>query len=568
MGRGHHSLRHMISRFFLFLALLALPFQSALAAGGMVSAADPRAAEAGRHILKEGGSATDAAIAMLLVLSIVEPQSSGIGGGGFLVHHDARTNMVSTIDGRETAPAAATPRRFLNADGSKKGFRDAVAGGLSVGVPSNVRLMELAHRKWGRLKWEKLFKPAIELADNGFVISPALFERLQQMKVVLRDFPEIRSLYYGADGEPKPVGTRIKNPELARLLNNMAKYGATGFYQGWAARGIVDAVANAPRNPAKLTEADLIAYRAKERAAVCGSYRGYRICGMGPPSAGGIAIVQMLGMIERFDMKALGKDDPRAWHLIAEAMRLAYADRDTYIADPDFVDVPVHALIDRDYIAARSALIRIDWTMAKAPPGTPPGAKPWRYAPATEVPSTTSFTAADGNGNVVAVTSTIEGPFGSYLMANGFHLNNELTDFSFVPDRGGLPVANRVMPGKRPRSAMSPTIVYAPDGKPVLALGSAGGPRIIMHVMKTLVGVLDWGLPVDQAIALPNIFLSGDAILVEKGTSLDSMRDRLTELGHNVAAAQLGSKVNAVEWRAGGWRGGADPRSEGVAIAE
>lgn len=555
-------------RLLLVLSLLALPFQAALAEGGMVSAADPRAAEAGREMLREGGSAVDAALAMMLALTVVEPQSSGIGGGGFLVRHDARNGGVTTIDGREVAPAAATANRFLNADGSRMGFRDAVAGGLSVGVPGNVRLMEMAHGRWGRLKWSRLFKPAIKLAHDGFKITPALHKRLEQMKVALRDFPAIRAHYYDASGAPKPVGARIKNPELARLLKHVAKHGAPGFYQGWPARRLSSAVATAPRNPSQLTEADLIAYRAEERPAVCGSYRGYRVCGMGPPSAGGIAIVQMLGMLERFDLKALGPNDPRSWHLIAEAMRLAYADRDTYIADPGFVPVPVAGLIDPGYIRERSALISIDSVMAKALPGKPPGAGAWRYAPAAEVPSTTSFAAGDGAGNLVAVTSTIEGPFGSFLMANGFHLNNELTDFSFVPERGGLPVANRVEPGKRPRSAMSPTIVQGPDGKAMLALGSAGGPRIIMHVMKTLVGVLDWGLPVDQAIALPNVFLSGNAILVEKGTSLDAMRDQLTARGHIVTPAELGSKVNAVERRDGAWKGGADPRSEGVALAE
>lgn len=558
----------MIARILLCLALIALPVRPALAVGGMVSAADPRAAAAGREMLKEGGSAADAAIAMMLALTIVEPQSSGIGGGGFLVHHDARTGGIATIDGRETAPAAARPDRFLNPDGSKMAFDDAVAGGLSVGVPGNVRLMEMAHARWGRLKWSRLFRPAIELAESGYQISPALFARLQQMKAKLQPFPEIRRLYYDSAGEPRPVGARIKNPELARLLKRIAKDGAASFYQGAAARGIVDAVARAPNHPSTLDEADLVAYRARVRAAVCGTYRGYRVCGMGPPSAGAIAITQMLGMLERFDLKGLGPNDPRAWHLIAEAMRLAYADRDTYIADPDFAAVPVAGLVDPGYIAGRSRLIRIDATMAKAPPGVPPGAKAWRYAPSGEVPATTSFVAADGTGDVVAVTSTIEGPFGSYLMANGFHLNNELTDFSFVADKGGLPVANRVEPGKRPRSAMSPTIVYGPDGKVVLALGSAGGPRIIMHVLKTLIGVIDWGLPVGQATALPNIFFSGNAILVEKGTGLDAMRDSLTALGHAVSPAELPSKVNAIERMGDRWTGGADPRSEGVALAE
>lgn len=559
----------MIRRWVLALLLLMVPAPAALAAGGLVSAADPRAAEAGREMLREGGSAVDAALAMMLALTVVEPQSSGIGGGGFMVVHDAATGKVTTIDGRETAPSAAVPERFLDASGAPLPFIQAVPGGLSVGVPGNVRLMEIAHRKWGRLEWEKLFKPAINLAEDGFEISPQLYGRLQLMKVALRNFPEISALYLDANGEPRPVGGRIKNHALGQVFRRIAKFGATGFYQGWPAQAIERAVANAPRNPSRLTGADLIAYRAKERPAVCGRYRGYRVCGMGPPSSGGIAIIQMLGMLERFDLKALGKDDPRAWHLIAEAMRLAYADRDTYVADPDFVQVPVKGLIDPAYLKARSVLIRVDATLPEALPGNPGGTGNWRYAPAAEVPSTTHFVAMDGSGGIVSMTSTIEGPFGSALMASGMHLNNELTDFSFLPQRNGLPVANRVEPGKRPRSSMSPTIVYGPDGKVAMALGSAGGPRIIMHVLKTLVGVIDWGLPIDQAIALPNIFYRGNALLVERGTPLDAMRDRLTALGHVVVAADLPSKVNAIEHEAQtGWRGAADPRSEGVALTE
>jgi len=558
----------MIARLFLIFALLSLPLHAARAAGGMIVAADPRAAEAGREMLRDGGSATDAMIAMALALTIVEPQSSGIGGGGFMVHHDAATGVVSTVDGRETAPAAARPDRFLAPDGKRLSFPDAVAGGLSVGVPGNVRLMELAHQKWGRLKWEKLFKPAIDLADNGFIVSPALFERLQQMKPYLDTAPDIRKLYYDTAGNPLPVGSRIKNPALARVLKHIAKRGASSFYQGWPAQSMVEAVANAPRHPSALTETDLLAYRAKERPAVCGNYRGYRVCGMGPPSSGGIAVLQMLGMLERFDLKALGPNDPRSWHLIAEAMRLAYADRDTYVADPGFVPVPIKGMIDPAYLAGRSGLIRIDATIPVVRPGTPAGGQQWRYAPAPEIPSTTHFVAMDDKGDVASMTSTIEGPFGSHLMASGFHLNNELTDFSFDPNRAGLPIANRVEPGKRPRSSMAPTIIYGPDGKFFMALGSAGGPRIIMHVLKTIIGTIDWGLAPRDAAGLPNIFFSGNAILVEQGTSLDAMKDRLAALGHIVAAADLPSKITVIESHDGQLVGAADPRSEGVALKQ
>lgn len=551
----------------LMLAILALLIAApALAAGGVVSAADPRAAEAGREILRAGGSATDAAIAMMLALTVVEPQSSGIGGGGFLIH--SGPEGATTIDGRETAPASARPDRFLTPDGKKMAFMDAVPGGISIGIPGNIRLAEAAHRRWGRLPWKRLFVPAIRLAAQGYRISPALADRLTLTAKVMAGFPAARALYFGRDGNPLPAGTVIRNPALAKVFQTIAARGAAGFYSGPVSAAITTAVAGAPRNQAKLDARDLADYRVKERAALCGAYRGYRICSMGPPSSGGVAILQMLGMLERFDLPAMGPDDPRSWHLIAEAMRLAYADRGTYLGDPDFVPVPVKGLIDPGYLAGRSALIRTDATMPRALPGTPPGAESWSYAKSGEVPSTTNFAAVDGRGEAVSWTSTIESSFGSFVIASGFFLNNELTDFSFLPEAAGKPIANRLEPGKRPMSAMSPTLVYAPDGRLMLALGSAGGPRIIMHVLKTLIGALDWHKPIGEAIALPNIYLSGDAILVEQGTPLEAMVPALTRLGQTVSAAKLTSKVNAIERTTGGWQGGADPRSEGVALAE
>ena len=551
----------------LMLAILALLLAApAWAAGGIVSAADPRAAEAGRDILRAGGSATDAAIAMMLALNVVEPQSSGIGGGGFLIH--AGSDGATTRDGRETAPASARPDRFLAPDGQKMAFMDAVPGGISIGIPGNIRLAEMAHKRWGRLPWKRLFAPAIRLAAQGYRISPALADRLQLTAKVMTGFPAARALYFGKDGNPLPAGTVIRNPALAKAFRAIAIRGAAGFYSGPVAGAITAAVGSAPRHPARLDAADLAGYKAKERAPVCGAYRGYRICSMGPPSSGGIAILQMLGMLGRFDLAGMGPDDPRSWHLIAEAMRLAYADRNTYLGDPAFVPVPVTGLLDPGYIASRSALIRIDATMPHAAPGTPPGAETWAYAKSGEVPSTTNFAAVDGRGEAVSWTSTVESSFGSFVMANGFFLNNELTDFSFLPDAAGKPIANRLEPGKRPMSAMSPTLVYGPDGTLVAALGSAGGPRIIMHVLKTLIGMIDWKKPIGEAIALPNIFLSGDAILLEEDTPLAAMAPALTKLGQTVSTAKLTSKVNGIERDATGWHGGADPRSEGVALAE
>lgn len=557
----------MIRRFFLILFALTLLPAAAFAEGGVVSAADPRGAEAGREMLRAGGSATDAAMAMMLALTVVEPQSSGIGGGGFLVHHDAGSGIVATIDGRETAPAAARPDRFLGPDGKPLPFIQAAASGLSVGTPGNIRLMALAHRRWGRLPWARLFDPAIRLAEQGYALSRSSARTLGFVAKVDRDFPALRSLYWEQDA-PKPAGALIRNPDLAATLRRLAAEGPDAFYHGAIAEQIVDAIARAPRNPGDLSIADLAAYRAKERPAVCGRYRGYRICGMGPPSSGATTILQILGMLERFDMKRLGKDSRAAWHLIGQAMRLAYADREKYLGDRDFVPVPVAGLIDPAYLAARSRLISDAKSLARYEAGTPPGAQARTAAVSGEVPATTHFVAVDGEGNIASMTSTVEGPFGSQLIAAGMVLNNELTDFTFAPEKDGAPVANRVEGGKRPLSSMSPTIVYDADGKPMLAIGSAGGKRIIMHVAKALIGFIDWGLPAAEAIALPNIYFSNDGLLVERGTALEAMKPALERLGGIVTPADLSSKLNAAERTPQGWRGVADARSEGVALAE
>jgi gamma-glutamyltranspeptidase / glutathione hydrolase len=540
---------------------------SAHASGGVVSAADPRASEAGREILRAGGSAADAQMAMMLVLTVVEPQSSGIGGGGFFLYHSAKTGTTETIDGRETAPSATLPTRFMGADGKPLPFIQAFPGGISVGVPGNIALMAKVHAKWGKLPWAKLFDPAIRVSETGFQVTPALATRLNQLKKIWVDFPEAQAIYW-QDGRPKAVGETIKNPALAALLRTVAKGGAKAFYSGDNAKAIISATAASARNKAVVTARDIASYRAKDRPAVCTTYRVYKLCGMGPPSSGATTVFQILGMLERFDMKAMGKDDPKAWHAIAEAMMLAYADREKYLGDADFVSVPVAGLLDKGYMAKRSALISLETSLPKYAAGDPPGAAKRTAAISSEVAGTTHFVAVDGTGNVSSMTSTIEGPFGSQLIANGYFLNNELTDFTFAPEKDGAPVANRPQAGKRPLSSMSPTIVYGPDGKVILAIGSAGGKRIIMHVTKSLIGALDFGLSVQDAIALPNIYFGGDAVLIEAGTSLDAMRDRLAALGRTVVSSDLGSKLNAVERTPTGWRGAADPRSEGVALEE
>jgi len=551
-------------RFILGLLAFLSPLP-ALGAGGVVSSADPRATAAGQEILRDGGSAADAAMAMMLALTVVEPQSSGIGGGGFIVYHDARRDEIATIDGREKAPASASSALFMR-DGKPMGYMAAFPGGISTGVPGNIRLMARTHARWGKLPWARLFDPAIRLAE-GFEINATLAGSLARLAPVWKDFPEAQALYW-QDGKPKPAGTIQRNPALAALLRTVAAQGPDAFYSGKHGQAIVDAVAKTTRNPTALTLDDLAAYRAVDRDAVCAPYRKFRVCGMGPPSSGATTVLQMLGMIERFDMKRLGKDSPQAWHLIAEAMQLAYADREAWLGDPDFVSVPVKGLLDRGYLKARSALIARDTALPSYTAGTPPGAAARTPGVSGEVEGTTHFVAVDGAGNVASMTSTIEGPFGSQLVANGFFLNNELTDFTFMPVKDGAAVANAPAAGKRPLSSMSPTIVYDRKGRVVFAVGSAGGKRIIMHVMKALVGYMDWGLSAQDAIALPNLYFGGQALLVERGTRLDAMRVDLARFGQTVVSSDLGSKLNAIERTPRGWRGAADPRGPGNALSE
>ena len=538
-------------------------------AKGMVSAADPRAAEAGAEMLRAGGSATDAALATLLALTVVEPQSSGIGGGGFLVLDDGKGG-IETIDGRETAPTAATPRWF-EVNGKVLTVPQAIPGGLSVGVPGNVRLMEMAHRNHGKLAWKTLFGPAIRLARDGFQMTPRLRQALDRSRGTAALTTEGQALYYGSDGEPLPVGATIRNPALTAFLDRLASEGPAAFYAGDNAARIATAVATAPRNPAPMTRADIAAYRAKARPPVCFAYRTYRICGMGPPSSGATTVGGILGLLERFDMTALGKDSPVAWHLIAEAERLTYADRDRYLADADFIEVPIAGLLAPDYIAARSRLIAPVRAMATAAPGRPPGAPLARADTLNvDVPSTSHFVTVDSSGATVTMTSTIESAFGSGLMANGYYLNNELTDFSLAPERDGKPVANRVEAGKRPLSSMSPTLVYGQDGALRLAIGAAGGKTIPAQVAKAIIGVIDWKLSARDAIALPLLFApGGNAIYVEKGSSLEAMIPALVALGHeDVTPRAMPLKANAIEVVGGILAGAADPRSEGLAVSQ
>lgn len=533
---------------------------------GVVSSADPRAAEAGAEILRKGGSAADAAMAMMLALTVVEPQSSGIGGGGFLVYQNGDGGKLSTVNGREMAPAGAMPDRFMGADGKPLPFIDAFPGGKSVGIPGNMRLMALTHKKWGKLPWKDIFAPAIKLAEQGYEVNATQANALAQIAPLWDKFPEAQAIYW-RDGKPVPKGTWIKNPALAKTLKALAAKGEKAFYTGAIAKQIVTATTKTKVAPSEMTLADVAAYKAKEQGAVCAPYRVYVVCGMAPPSSGATTVLQILGMLERFDMGALGKDNPESWHLIHQAMRLAYADRDKYLGDSDFVKVPVQGLLDRNYVAERSALINPEKALNKYDAGNPPGALARTAGDPGEIAGTTHFVAIDKKGNIATMTSTIEGPFGSQLIAGGFFLNNELTDFTFTPEKDGAPVANRVEGKKRPLSSMSPTIVYNAKGEPVLALGSAGGRRIIMHVAKTLIGVLDFGLPLDQAIALPNIFFTPDnSVLIELSHAPAGMKEKLSAFGAPAADLDFPSKVNGIQRTEKGWVGAADPRSPGIAI--
>jgi gamma-glutamyltranspeptidase/glutathione hydrolase len=518
-------------------------------------------------MLRAGGSAVDAAIATLVTLNLVEPQSSGIGGGGYLVYSD-RGGVPVTYDGRETAPHAANSDWWL-VNGQPMSFSEAQPGGKSVGVPGNLRMLALAHRAHGKLPWATLFEPAIRLARTGFKITPRLHNSLDKYRATGALSAEARALFYNADGSAKPVGTLVKNPAFANFLDRVAKAGPDSFYVGPNAQAIVNAVDTASHNPSKMTIGDISTYDAKQKAPVCGTYRGYRICGMGPSSSGGITVLMTLKQLEPFDLTKLGPRSPTTWHLIGESERLAYADRDKYVGDTDFVQVPLAGMADPAYLASRSALISPAKAMAHAEAGTPPGAPPVCTPAPQPERGTSHFVVADKWGDVVSETSTIESSFGSGLMVNGYYLNNELTDFSFEPVKDGCPVANRVEGGKRPRSSMSPTIVYGPDGKVRLAVGAAGGSTIPAQVIKAIVGVIDFHLTAQQAIALPMIYAPADTVYLESGTFLEEMAPQLRAMGHTIAFLPPGTfKANAIEQVDGRWTGAADPRSEGAAVSQ
>jgi len=531
----------------------------------MIAAANPHAAEAAAAILRAGGSAADAMVAAQAVLGLVEPQSSGLGGGAFLVWYDAQSGELTTLDGRETAPLSAGPTLFQDDQGKPLKFFDAVVGGRSVGTPGTPALMAEAHRRWGRSPWPVLFRDAIALAEGGFAVSPRLAGLVARDADRLARFPATAA-YFLPGGVPLAEGQVLRNPAYADTLRLLAAQGAGAFYTGPVAADIVRAVRTAPGNPGVLSQVDLSLYQVRERPPVCVSYRAHEVCGMGPPSSGALTVGQILGMLDTHDLP--GPQDPEAWRLIGDASRLAFADRGRYMADSDFVPMPTKGLLDPAYLAARAALLSGDDALPEVAPGQPDFDHALNFADdaAIEFPSTSHISIVDSQGNVLSMTTTIENAFGSRLMVRGFLLNNELTDFSFRTHRDGVPIANRVEPGKRPRSSMAPTIVMK-DGRPVLAVGSPGGSRIIGYVAKTVIAWLDWGLDVQQAVALPHAVNRFGAYDLEAGTEAEALLAPLQAMGYEASARELNSGLHAIAIGET-LRGGADPRREGIALGE
>lgn len=531
----------------------------------MVVAANPYASMAGKHILEKGGSAIDAAVAVQSMLSLVEPQSSGLGGGAFILYWDNKNKVLHTFDGRETAPSAVNERWFMKGDKPMR-WIDAVVGGKSVGVPGAVKALEMAQKEFGTLPWNALFSDAIQLATDGFEVSPRLASLVAlDYHPGLKTFPE-SSAYFFPNGKPLQAGTIKKNLPLAQTLNGIATHGSDYLYKGALAEKIVQAVNSAPINPGHITLDDLASYTPIKRAPICGLYHEKKVCGMAPPSSGGVNVYQILKLLEAQDLSAYSPDSVAFANLFVQASALAYADREMYIGDSDFTHLPYEQMIDSSYLAQRSKGISADRHWVKAKAGNPFAQADVALGTSMELPNTSHFSIIDKEGNAVSMTTSIEFMFGSGLMVDGFLLNNQLTDFSFAPTKHGRPVPNRVEPRKRPRSAMSPTMVFDKNGALEVVVGSPGGSRIVSYVAQTLIGVLDFGLDIQQAINLPKITNRNDYVALEKGTPIVELEKPLEALGHSVKVMDLNSGLHGIQVKSGKLVGGADPRREGLAI--
>jgi gamma-glutamyltranspeptidase/glutathione hydrolase len=550
----------------LFCLLLTSPLRAETEQKYMISAANPLAAKAGQEMLARGGSAVDAAIATQMVLTLVEPQSSGIGGGAFMLYFDGETKELETYDGRETAPAAVQETHFQKADGSKKKFYEAVVGGGSVGVPGVIAMLAMAHEDHGNLPWKELFTPAIKLAEQGFLISPRLHFLINRDKY-LNTKAAAAAYFYNPDGTAKAVGTRLKNPALATTLKKIAEGGADAFYRGGIAMAIIETVRGDNQNPGLLTPDDLADYRAVKREPVCAPYRSHKICGMGPPTSGGITLLQTLRILESWDMPTISPGSTEAIDLIAQASALAFADRGKYLADGDFIDIPIKELLGDEYVEKRVQLVKPGESTLPFQAGAPIEKQgSLGLDNAIELPSTSHFSILDSNGNAISMTTSVENVFGSRLMTNGFILNNQLTDFSFSPVNEDGPVANRIEPNKRPRSSMSPTMVFDREGNLKMVIGSPGGSRIIGYVLRTIIASLDWNMDIQSAIAMPHFINRNGTLDLEAETPLADLAPRLEAMGYKVKIRTLNSGLHGISITESGLDGGADPRREGVVL--
>lgn len=530
----------------------------------MVVSANPYATEAGYQILAQGGSAVDAAIATQLVLGLVEPQSSGIGGGLFMLAWQDKTKTLYTLDGRETAPAAATPDWFVQ-NGQLLSWPQAFVGGKAVGTPGVIAALAQSHQKFGKLPWSTLFQPAITLAQQGFKVSPRLHMLLAgSQHPGLKQFTASRD-YFFPDGKALAVGFVRKNPAYAQLLTEVAKQGPAAFYQGKNARAIVDAVNQASINPGKMTLQDVSTYQPVWREPVCAPYRQLKVCGMAPPSSGSIAVLQILGILNQFDLSKVKPQSVAAVHLISQASRLAFADRERYAADPAFSPVPVQGLLAVDYLKQRAAQIDLKADNNQITAGVPQGATPLGEAKAPEYANTSHLSVVDKDGNAVSMTTSIENAFGSGLMVNGYLLNNQLTDFSLQARENGLWVANRVEAGKRPRSSMAPMLVFDQQQQLQMIAGSPGGSRIINYVAQSLVAMIDWQMGPQQAADLAKFTHRNDVLAIEEGTPLVHLTGQLQEMGYQVRTSELNSGLHLIKRAGQQWQAGADPRREGLA---